>query len=177
MAIDESTKSISRWLNSSPKCKHGGSYLPEYRAWQTMRLRCLNPKNPAYHAYGGRGITIAPEWIDDFRAFFAHIGPKPSQRHEIDRIENDRGYEPGNVRWVTRSENNRNRRSTTWVTYRGERRRLIDLCEQFDIWPDTVTWRLGHGWPIERAVETPTRPKKGNRSGFTLRPTRRDSAA
>lgn len=145
---------------------HGRSFTPEYRAWQTMRLRCLNPSNRAYPAYGGRGIAVCDRWRDDFEAFLADVGPKPSPRHEIDRIDNNRGYEPGNCRWVTRSQNDRNRRSTLWVEYRGERRRLIDLCEQFGTWPDTVKFRLKHGWTMEAAVETPTRAMSNGRGRF-----------
>src|SRR3990170_7558995 len=143
--------------------KHGASDRPEYRAWQTMRLRCLNPDNPAYATYGGRGITICDAWKDDFNAFFAHIGQKPSSKHELDRIKNSRGYIPGNVRWATRSENDRNRRSNRWIRYRGKERLLIALCEQRGVWPDTVRWRLRKGWSLHRAIETPTRKKANTR--------------
>lgn len=146
--------------------EHGQSFTPEYRAWQTMRLRCLNPSNRAYPAYGGRGITVCDRWLDDFEAFLADVGAKPSARHELDRIDNNRGYEPSNCRWVTRSQNDRNRRSTLWVDYRGERRRLIDLCEQFGTWLDTVKFRLEHGWTMEAAVETPTRAQANGRGRF-----------
>lgn len=143
--------------------KHGGSYTQEYRAWQTMRLRCLNPANPAYGSYGGRGITVCERWRNDFNAFLADVGRKPSPKHEIDRIDNDGSYQPGNVRWVTRSENDRNRRNTTWVEYRGGRRRLIDLCEQFGIGTDTARCRLRAGWSVERAIETPVRRQVNSR--------------
>jgi hypothetical protein len=131
-----------------------------------MRLRCLNSRNHAYSRYGGRGITIYAEWREDFNAFLSHIGPKPSPKHELDRIDNDLGYEPGNVRWATRSENDRNRRSNRWVTYRGQRRLLIELCEQFGTWPDTAKWRIKAGWSVEDAVEAPSRKKVSHRKGF-----------
>lgn len=83
---------------------------PEYAAWHAMRQRCHNPKNPYYGGYGARGISVAPEWHGDFMAFFAHVGPKPSQAHSLDRINNNGNYEPGNVRWATRAEQSLNRR-------------------------------------------------------------------
>lgn len=139
--------------------RHGLSYTPEYRAWQTMRLRCTNPENRAWASYGGRGITVCARWLDDPSAFVADMGPKPTPRHEIDRIDNDRGYSPDNCRWTTRSENDRNRRSTTWVMFRGTRRRLIDLCDEYGVPGDTARWRIRKGWPVEVALETPVRPK------------------
>ena len=90
--------------------KHGLSKTPEYRCWQQIKERCLNPKHKAYPDYGGRGITIDPVWVQDFEAFYSFVGNRPTAKHSLDRIENSRGYEPGNVRWATMKEQNNNRR-------------------------------------------------------------------
>jgi hypothetical protein len=83
----------------------------EYTAWQDMKRRCFNPDAPNYRLYGARGITVCAEWVDNFPAFFAHIGPAPEgKRMSVDRIDNDGNYEPGNVRWATPSQQLRNRR-------------------------------------------------------------------
>lgn len=89
---------------------HGLSNLPEYKTWCGMKDRCHNPKNKHFKDYGGRGIVVCNEWREDFGAFFAHIGPKPSPELSVDRIDVNRGYEPGNVRWATASQQSRNRR-------------------------------------------------------------------
>jgi len=75
-----------------------------------MKTRCENPACAAYARYGGRGITVCARWRDSFEAFLADVGPRPSPRHSIDRKDNDKGYEPGNCRWATPSEQNANQR-------------------------------------------------------------------
>lgn len=91
-------------------------YNEEYRIWLMMHVRTTDPSHPAYHRYGGRGIKVCDEWnryvvgIDEgFKAFLEHIGPRPSKQYSVDRIDNNRGYEPGNVRWATAQEQAQNR--------------------------------------------------------------------
>jgi hypothetical protein len=90
--------------------KHGMHGTPEYRSWQGAKQRCLNPEDDHYPSYGGRGIQICEEWRDDFTAFFAHMGHRPTILHSLDRINVDGNYEPGNCRWATASEQQRNKR-------------------------------------------------------------------
>ncbi len=92
--------------------RHGMAQTPEYRAWVAMIQRCHNPKMPNFKDYGGRGIVVCDEWRGSFTAFYEHIGPKPSSDLSIDRIENNGNYEPGNVRWATRLQQNNNTRKT-----------------------------------------------------------------
>jgi len=90
---------------------HGQSqHSPEYQAWRSMLGRCLQKRRGSYPNYGGRGITVCDEWKLSFEAFISHIGPRPSPGHSVDRINNDGNYEPSNVRWATRSQQQQNRR-------------------------------------------------------------------
>jgi len=80
----------------------------EYAIWYGVVRRCRNPRDMAYARYGGRGIGVCERWREDFMAFFADMGPRPSLAYSIDRLDNARGYEPRNCRWATRSQQQRN---------------------------------------------------------------------
>ncbi len=95
--------------------KHGMWKTPEYSCWATMIYRCSNkaPKTTRRN-YIRRGIAVCDEWKRSFVAFYDHVGPRPSPQHSLDRINNDSGYEPGNVRWATGSEQRKNKRCSIW---------------------------------------------------------------
>lgn len=80
-----------------------------YNRWRSMVQRCTNPNHPRYAGWGGRGITVCPEWLD-FEAFYADVGDAPPGM-SLDRVDNDGNYEPGNVRWATPREQLLNRRN------------------------------------------------------------------
>lgn len=83
----------------------------EYRCWQSMKSRCLYPRNASFAYYGGRGIKVCDRWLNSFKNFLADMGRKPSPQHSIDRINPLLGYFPANCRWSTAKEQANNRRN------------------------------------------------------------------
>jgi hypothetical protein len=83
---------------------------PLYGTWKRMRQRCNDQGCTDYYNYGARGVTVCARWMESFEAFLADMGPRPSPRHSLDRIDSSLGYEPGNVRWATTRQQARNRR-------------------------------------------------------------------
>ena len=110
-----------------------GSVSPEYNAWCGMKTRCTNPNRPYFADYGGRGITVCERWRDDFAAFLADMGPKPSPRHSIDRIDNTKGYGPDNCRWATPADQARNTRRNINITRDGVTLCLRAWCERLGL--------------------------------------------
>lgn len=91
------------------KEQHGMYGTPEYRAWVAMKTRCYNKNSVAFDRYGGAGVEVCEQWRISFSAFFADMGVKPSPLHTMDRLDNKKGYEPGNCRWATQKQQSANR--------------------------------------------------------------------
>ena len=93
--------------------KHGLTKHPLYKVWQDMKTRCYNNNNVNYKNYGGRGIIVCEEWLNDPKAFYDFaLSHGWSKDLTIDRIDNNGNYEPNNCHFITRAENNRNQRKT-----------------------------------------------------------------
>ena len=100
-----------------------------YRIWLTMRERCNNPKSQRYAYYGGRGITVCPEW-DSYEQFKADMGEKPKGR-SLDRKDNDGPYSKANCRWATPIEQGSNQRNNRWIEFNGEKKTLSEWARCF----------------------------------------------
>lgn len=131
---------------------HGGTGTVEFRIWELMRRRCSDPKHRSYKDYGGRGISVCDRWRNDFSAFLADMGLRPSPDHSIDRIKNDGNYEPGNCHWATRVEQSNNRRSSRFLTIGGKTKTLSQWERQVGLNPGVLFRRLQAGWAPERLL-------------------------
>ena len=123
----------------------------EYTAWKDMLRRCLDTNNPAYANYGGRGITVYEGWVNSFHLFYGYMGAAPA-KHSIDRVNNDKGYEPGNVRWATQKTQSNNKRNTVSITANGQTKTLSEWADQLGVSYDKLYYRYQHGWAHEDIV-------------------------
>lgn len=131
---------------------HGLSRTPEHMIWLQIKQRCLNPKNKRFPYYGGRGITICPEWASDFLAFLRDVGKRPRKGLTLDRIDNSKGYEPGNVHWTDWVAQSTNRRSRRWVVLNGEKITVAEASRRLGFKRNLVNSRLHQGMTIEQAL-------------------------
>jgi hypothetical protein len=126
-----------------------------------MIARCENPNCEAFDRYGGRGISICLEWRRSFEAFRDWALDHGYRRNlTIDRIENDGNYEPGNCRWATYAEQNRNSSRNRPIEYRGRAVLVCDLALEVGLPQDILKNRIfRYGWPIEKALTTPVQSR------------------
>lgn len=146
------SKSCGCWNIEKLKSKRthghsaGGILTPEYKAWRSAKRRCIDKRDKRYPDYGERGIKMHPDWLgkNGFSNFYAHIGPKPSPEHSLDRFPNNETghYEPGNVRWGTDEQQRRNKRNNTWIEYDGKRLIMSDWARELNMTPKLFWQRL-----------------------------------
>lgn len=134
----------------------GLEYIDTFRIWRGILSRCA-PNG----RYTRIGITLCPQWRNSFELFLEEVGPRPSPQHSIDRIDGTRGYEPGNVRWVTPDIQQENRIYAATVELNGQTHRLVDLAKRCAINPSTANARLKRGWSVEEAFGIVGRPWNG----------------
>ena len=155
--ITKSCGCLLKEILSKTKFVHGMCKSPEYKTWECMKERCYNITNTAYKDYGGRGIKILPKWKNNFMAFFNYIGPKPSKKHSIDRIDNNAGYFPGNVKWSTQREQTNNTRRSHFIVINEWKLTIAQWARFVGINPLTLCTRIHRGWPVVKAVFYPVK--------------------
>lgn len=128
-----------------------------YRIWTGIKTRCYDTKSVAYPWYGKRGITMCDRWHESFENFLSDMGLPPSNKHSIDRIDNDGNYEPGNCRWATKIEQGRNTRRKRMVRAFGDEKGLSEWLEdpRCAVAQSALIGRLDKGWPAEKAIASP----------------------
>lgn len=136
----------------------GGGISPTYKCWSSMNDRMLYPSEETFKNYGGRGITMDSRWRE-FENFLEDMGERPSNKHSIDRIDNNLGYSKGNCRWATVREQNRNKRSNVNFEINGKMMCMAECSEKFGINLTTLHYRISAGWSVDRALNTPVRAR------------------
>lgn len=130
---------------------HGKAGTPSYRAWRSMRDRCLRQKSAAFVDYGGRGITICQEW-DTFEGFYADMGDPPSLL-TLERIDVNGNYNKQNCRWADRTDQARNRRNSRFIVINGQRVHAKDAADILGVEYKTLMARIkAYGWTDEEIV-------------------------
>ena len=156
-------------LASSRFSRHGESDSLEYKTWQRMKNRCQNPNDGEYEHYGARGITVCERWQHSYKDFVADVGHRPSGKFSIDRIDNARGYEPGNVRWATPREQQSNRRNNRLISFHGETKTCSEWARTLNITPQSMFFRLKRGPTLEYALRSRDARSRSGRRGVTTR--------
>ena len=139
------------------------SSTTEYNTWIHINQRCHNPSNKDYKNYGGRGIQVYPLWRESYEAFVMYMGNKPAPHYTIERLDVNKGYEPGNVSWIPRNAQARNKRTNVRVTINGNTATVAewvegDLCSAP---AKTVYKRIERGWEPRDAILTPVGATQG----------------
>lgn len=129
------------------------SHLPEYKTWNGMKARCYNPNHKDFKYYQEKGIQICQLWLYDFEEFYRDMGPKPTPKHSIDRIDSDNNYCPNNCRWATDKTQSNNRSGLKWITYKGETKTLQEWSEIIGINVNTLSSRVDDlDWDLEKCM-------------------------
>lgn len=143
---------LRRELAAAAHTVHGMRADNRYCIWKKMIQRCTNPNDPDCADYGGRGIRVCHRWAISFLDFCEDMGPRPTPKHSIDRIDTNGDYEPGNCRWATDAQQTRNKRSNIWVVVEGQRMILKDACMVLGLQYRTICARISNGMDSQTAL-------------------------
>lgn len=153
---------LQKELLSKRVKKHGKSNERVFWIWCDIKLRCYNENTRGYNRYGGRGITVCDEWLNDFQAF-NDWAMANGYRDDltIDRIDNNKGYSPDNCRWATPKEQANNRCNNRILEYKGKKQTMKQWAEELNINYSTLKMRINaYHWSVEKALTTPTQKHK-----------------
>lgn len=145
--------------------RHRLAGTPIHQVWVRMKQRCHNPNNKSFKHYGARGIRVCERWTSSFENFLADMGERPSNRHSIDRIDNDGDYTPENCRWATLKQQANNTRRNRKIEHNGVTKNLNQWASELGMSRATLESRIGVGrFPVDQifnAGRLPKGPPKG----------------
>lgn len=137
------------------RATHGKSRTSEHNIWKTIKQRCYNKNLDSYKRYGARGIKMCARWRNSFPYFLEDMGNRPSLKHSIERIDNNKGYYKSNCRWATMKDQCANRRNSVFITIHGATKRISEWCHLSGITISAAYGRMNRGWSYERIFSTP----------------------
>lgn len=141
------TKSCGCLKHKGYTIKHGKSNTRLYKVYTNMKARCYNKNNPNYKDWGGRGITICEDWLNDFISFYNwSMNNGYEQGLQIDRIDNNKGYEPNNCRWVDVKTQTNNTRRNVLITYNGKTQSMAQWADELNLSYNTIIFRHRKGY-------------------------------
>jgi len=137
--------------------KHGNAArsgcTPEYNAWMNMKSRCYDIDGLQYQNYGGRGIIVCPRWLESFANFLEDMGPRPSNKHSLDRFPDiDGDYLKENCRWATRPEQDMGKTSNRWIEHGEERMIVSRWAERLGCTPISIKYYEDRGKSMDWIV-------------------------
>ena len=148
------------------KYRHGLTNTRLYRIWRNMKSRCNNPKTPHYEYYGGKGIKVCSEWNDFINFYNWSIQNGYNDNLTIDRIDNNRNYEPNNCKWSTYKEQNAHLPSLRKIYYNNQYYSIMDIVNMTGLTYKCISARYERGWSIDEILNTPKITKlKINKDG------------
>lgn len=156
--LAQSCGCLQKERTSAAKTTHGGRNGKLYKQWHSMLERCHSPQSQAFADYGARGISVCKRW-QSFANFRADMGERPPGM-SIERLDNSKGYEPGNCVWATPAQQARNKRNNVMLRF-GEREMcLADWAKHLGVSRGALRGRIRRGWPIERVLQPRWHPRQ-----------------
>lgn len=151
---------VSKELNT----EHGMCGTPEYETWVRMIQRCHNSHNPGYKWYGARGIAVTDAWRASFNQFLRDMGPRPAPQYSIERVDNEKGYQPDNCIWADPRTQANNQRKNRLITWNGKTQTLAEWSRQTGLSISAIHKRLTYfGWSVDEALTIPIRSVRHKR--------------
>ncbi len=157
-ATNTGKKNIKYAIASKGSQTHGMSNYPEFKVWMGMKARCSNPEDKHYC---GRGVRVCSSWLNSFDRFILEMGRRPTDKHSIDRIDNDKGYSKDNCRWATIIEQANNKRTSKTITYNNKTQTIAEWARETGLNKKMLYARASRGWTPNH-IFTPSQPNGTN---------------
>lgn len=155
-------KDCARLARGASRATHGHSISYKdrdpigyncYTRWQSMKRRCNNESDKRYKSYGGRGISVSPEWLDSYETFLSDMGLPPTAKHQLDRRDNNGNYCKENCRWITPTGNARNKSNNRLIEVGGEIKTLSEWAELSGVDRSAISARIDRGISPKKAID------------------------